>query len=74
MDTMKAEIREVNERCQLIQKRNDALSAELQNAKSSGWEAVQKAESNAANVAELSSQKDELRQRLEFCQKRLAER
>lgn len=74
MEGLRAELREANDRCQLIQKRNEGLSEELKAAKSTGWEAVQDAESKAANMAELSAQQDELRQRVDFYQKRLSER
>lgn len=73
-EALKAELREVTERCHLIDKRNGALTEELKAAKSTGWEARQDADSRAANVAELSAEKDELRQRVEFYQKRLSER
>lgn len=74
LEAVKAELRETTERCHLIEKRNGALTEELKTAKSTGWEAAQDAQSRAANVAELSAQQDELRQRVEFYQKRLAER
>lgn len=57
-----------------MEKRNGALTSELKAAKSAGWEATQDAESKAANVAELQAQHEELRQRVDFYQKRLAER
>lgn len=74
MESTQGDLNIVQERCLMLQRRNEALTRELQAVKASGWSAVRDAEDKSATIAEMSSQQQELEQQISFYQQRLAER
>lgn len=58
----------------MLQRRNEALTRELQAVKASGWSAVRDAEDKTVTISEMNSQQQELEQQISFYQQRLAER
>ena len=74
METTQGDLSVVQERCLMLQRRNEALTRELQAVKASGWSAVRDAEDKTCLVSEMKSQQQELEQQISFLHQRLAER
>jgi hypothetical protein len=74
MESTKGDLSIVKEQCLMLQRRNEALTAELQAVKASGWSAVRDAEDKSTTISEMSAQQKELEQQISFYQQRLAER
>jgi hypothetical protein len=74
MESTQGDLSIVQERCLMLQRRNEALTRELQAVKASGWSALRDAKGKTTTIAEMSAQQKELEQQISFCQQRLAER
>jgi Tfp pilus assembly protein PilN len=74
MREAQADLGMVQERCQMLERRNEALTRELQGVKASGWSAVRDAEDKTVTISEMRAQQQELEQRIGFYQQRLSER
>jgi hypothetical protein len=74
MESSQGDLSIVQERCLMLERRNEALTRELQAVKASGWSAVRDAEDKTTTIAEMSAQQKELEQQISIYQQRLAER